>query len=180
MLPFGIPPVMWLAKIKALVLHGFPTTTTLMFLFAVSFEKIIYTSSPYAHVFGSLDEDLGVAHQQVASLHPRSSGLSAHQESVLRIFESLAENVRFLFLSYQSLVVGADDALDEGEGTVVQLHCDTLKSLESLRQLDELENDWLVLAQHVTTGNAENQGVADSACSSSDSDSDGGFLELHS
>jgi hypothetical protein len=31
-----IPPVTWFAKINALVLHGLPTTTTLMFLLAVS------------------------------------------------------------------------------------------------------------------------------------------------
>lgn len=90
------------------------------------------------HMLGGLDEDFGVAHQQVTSFHARASGFGANEKSELRVFETF------------SLVVSADDALDEREGAVIEFHGDTLEGLQSLGQLDELENDGLIFAKHLS------------------------------
>lgn len=41
-----------------------------------------------------------------------------------------------------------------------------------LRDIDEVEDDWLVIAEHVSIGDSEEHGVADLTCGSSDGHSD--------
>lgn len=51
-----------------------------------------------------------------------------------------------------------------------------LQSVEGLWDIDQMEDDWLVLAEHLTTGNSEDQRVANLASSTGDSDSNWWFL----
>ena len=74
-------------------------------------------------------------------------------------------------------VVGADNTLEEGEGAVSELHGDALEGLLGLGDIDEVEDDGLVVAEHVAVGDPEEEGVADLSCGSSDGHPHG-FLGL--
>jgi hypothetical protein len=49
-----------------------------------------------------------------------------------------------------------------------------------LSDFQQLQNDWLVLAEHVAVGDAEQQGIADLAGSAGDSDAQWGFSHVES
>lgn len=91
------------------------------------------------------DEDLGVFLEEVTSFHAFGSWLSTNQEGSLDILETDLE------------VVGTDDFSQKREGAITQLHGDTRKSLLGLGDIDEVEDDGLVLAEHITVGNSEQQ-----------------------
>ena len=107
------------------------------------------------------DEDFGVFHEEVSSLLALSSGLCADEQSSLHIGEADLE------------IVSADDALEEGEGAVAELHGDSLECLLGLGDVNEVEDDWLVIAEHVSVGDSEEHGVADLSCSASHSHANG-------
>lgn len=58
------------------------------------------------------------------------------------------------------LLAGLDDSAEEGEGTILELHDGSLQFVECVWQLEELEDDWLVLAQHLSAGNAVDESIA--------------------
>ena len=70
-------------------------------------------------------------------------------------------------------VVGAHDVRQQREGAVVELHAHALERAEGLGDLEQLEDHRLVVAQHLTAGDAEQQGVADLAGSPGDGDAYG-------
>src|SRR5207344_1878318 len=69
-------------------------------------------------------------------------------------------------------VVGLLDPGEEREGAVLELHGHALERVERGRDLEELEDHRLV-AEHGTTGDAEEEAVADLAGGSGDGDADG-------
>jgi len=106
-------------------------------------------------------EDLGVSLQQISSLHTLGTGLGSDEKGVISTLEGLVG------------IVGLDDSSEEGEGTIVQLHRHTLERFQGGCQLKKLEDDGLVLAQHLTAGNTEEERVTDLSRGTSDGDTDG-------
>lgn len=109
------------------------------------------------------NENLGVFLQQVSSLHSGSSGFGSNQKSSFDVLESNFE------------IVSADNVSQKREGTISQLHSDSGKSLLSLRDIDKMEDDGLIVSEHVSVGDSEKHGVADLTGGSSNSDSNGLF-----
>ena len=54
------------------------------------------------------------------------------------------------------------------ESTVSELHSNTFKSFLSLRDIDEVEDDRLVITKHISMCNSEEERITDLSCSSSD------------
>ena len=69
-------------------------------------------------------------------------------------------------------IISADDFLEEGEGTVSELHGNSAESFLGLRNIDEMENDGLVVTKHISIGDTEEEGVADLTGCSCDGNSD--------
>lgn len=111
----------------------------------------------------SVNEDLAVVLKKVGSLHSGSSGLGTDEEGVVDVLEGLG------------LVSGGDDAAEEGEGAVVELHGDSSESVLGLREVEQVEDDGLVSSKHLSGSDSEEEGVRDLTGGSSDGDSDGGL-----
>lgn len=109
------------------------------------------------------DEDLGIFLEEVTSFHTFWSWLGTNQKGGLDVLETDLQ------------VVGTDDFSEKREGAVSQLHGDTSESFLGLWDIDEVEDDGLVLAEHITVGNSEQQWVADLSGGTSDGNSDGLF-----
>ena len=92
-------------------------------------------------------EDLGVLQQQVLALHARAARTGADQHGDIGVLE---RDLR---------VIGADHAGQQRERAVLQFHHHALeRGLRLLhRQLEHLQDDWLVLAQHFAGGDAEQE-----------------------
>jgi len=111
-----------------------------------------------------IDEDLTVVLQEVTSFHTRSSGLSTDEQSVVGVLETFGE------------LVAADNGVQKGESAILEFHGNTIEGTSGGGDIEQLEDDGLVLAQHVTVGNSEDGGITDVTSSTSDSDSDGVFV----
>jgi hypothetical protein len=108
-------------------------------------------------------EDLRVGGQQVGALHAGAARARADQQRVVGVLEGgLRVAVRF-------------HAGQQREGAVLQFHHHALERLLRLLvgDLEQLQDDGLVLAQHFARGDAEQQGVADLAGGAGDGDADG-------
>src|SRR5690554_2441818 len=108
-------------------------------------------------------EDRRVGFQQVLALHARAAGTRADQQGEVGVLEGDVG------------IVGGDDVLHQRKGAVVQLHHHTLEGFHGRGDLEQLQDDRLVLAQHVAGGDAEGEGVADLAGSAGDGNTDGLF-----
>ena len=110
-------------------------------------------------------EDLGVLQQQVLALHARAARTRTDQHRDVGILER------------DFGIVGADHAGQQRERAVLQLHHHALERGLGLvhRQLEHLQDDRLVLAEHFAGGDAEQQGVTDLAGGAGDGDTNGGF-----
>jgi hypothetical protein len=112
-----------------------------------------------------LDEDLGILEQQVLALHSGTAGLRAYEHGDRRILEG---NLR---------IGRAHHAGEQRECAVVELHHHALQG--GLRlvdgQLEELEDDGLVLAEHLARRDAEQEGIADLPGGAGDGNADGVF-----
>ena len=96
-------------------------------------------------------EDGAVGLQQVLALHALAARTGTHQQGIVGVLEG---NV---------WIVGDDDAGQQREGTVFQLHDHALDGCHGGSDVQQLQDDGLVLAQHVPVGDAEQQGVGDLA-----------------
>ena len=114
-----------------------------------------------------LDEDLGVLEQQVLALHARAARPRADQQGDVGVLE---RGLR---------VAGAGHAGEQRKGAVLELHHDALERGLRLvdRQLEQLQDDRLVGAEHLAVGDAEQQAVADLAGGAGHRDADGFFHE---
>ncbi len=111
------------------------------------------------------DEDLAVVLEQISPFHPGAARLGADQQAPVCIFEC---GVR---------IAGQDHVLQQRESAVLQLHRHAaqclLRSFD--RDLQELEDHRLVLAQHLARRDPEQQGVADVAGRAGDRHTNGTF-----
>ena len=116
-----------------------------------------------------LDEDLAVVLQQVGALHAGPTGLAAHQDRPVDVGEGLPRVPR------------EHQAAQQREGAVVELHGDALQRLLNLvdRDLQQLEDDRLVLAERLAGGDARKDRVADLARGARDGDAQRGLLGAH-
>ncbi len=106
-------------------------------------------------------EDRAVGLQQVLAEHARPARHRADEDRDLGSVETL-----------HGIVVGFD-AREQREGAVVELHDDAVDRAHGGLDVDELEDDRLVLAEHVASGDAKEQAVTDLASSSGDGDANG-------
>jgi hypothetical protein len=108
-------------------------------------------------------EDGAVDGQQLGTLHARAARTRAHQQRVVGVLEG-AHRVAVGFHAGQ-----------QREGAVLELHDHALQCVLGLLvgDLQQLQDDGLVLAQHLAGGDAEQQGVADLASSAGDGDANG-------
>ncbi len=112
-----------------------------------------------------LDEDLGVLGQQVLALHARTARLCSHQQRDVAIPKGALR------------IVGGDHAGQQREGAVVDLHHHAPQRLLRLLvgDLQQLQNDGLLGAEHVSVGDPEQQAVPDLSGGTGDRDAHGGF-----
>ena len=96
-------------------------------------------------------EDPAVDAEQVLPFHSCLAGHRPDQQSERGAPKGRREVARRL------------DVDEKGEGAVLQLHHDTLERLHSRLDLEQAQHDRLVLAEHLTGRDAEEQRVADLA-----------------
>ena len=111
------------------------------------------------------DEDFAVVLEQVGAFHARATGLGTHEQDPVGVFET------------HSGVGGLDDAFEQGEGAVIQLHGDAGEGGQWLfkGRFDELEDHRLIRAKHGTRSDAEEESVTDLTGGAGDCDFNGGF-----
>jgi hypothetical protein len=108
-------------------------------------------------------KDLGVGHQEVLALHAGAARARADQQRCLAILEGYFG------------VVGGDDLVERGEGAVIEFHHHTRELRQRRRDLEQVQVDRSIAAQHLSRGDAEGEGVADLAGRAGDGDIDCGF-----
>ena len=86
-----------------------------------------------------IDEDSTVVLEEVGTLHAWATGLGTDEEVVVDIPEGRAQIAR------------DHDFVEEWEGAIVKLSLDTLEDLLLERQVEQVQDDTLVLAQELTT-----------------------------
>ena len=64
-------------------------------------------------------------------------------------------------------VISANDISEKWEGAISQFHGDSRKCFLGLRDINEVEDDGLIISQHISMGNSEEERVADLSCGSS-------------
>ena len=69
----------------------------------------------------------------------------------------------------------ATDLIQQWKRAIVQFHHDTLQRLESRRDFDQMQFDWLIRAKQAARGDSGKQGVSDLAGRAGDSDFYGRF-----
>jgi hypothetical protein len=106
-------------------------------------------------------EDGAVGREQVGALHALLARHGPHQQRVVDALEGLAG------------IVGADDPGQQREGAVLELHAYAVEGADRLGDLQQVEDHGLVVAQHLPARDPEQEGVADLACSTGDSDANG-------
>ena len=94
-------------------------------------------------------ENLGIGLQQITALHTGPAWASTDQQRVVNIVEAVFH------------VVMQRDGMQQRVGTVFQLHRQTTKRLHTIRHFDQLQNHRLILAEHLTAGDLEQQVVTD-------------------
>ena len=106
-------------------------------------------------------EDFGVGLQQIGAFHAGAARACADQHRVLDAFEG--------FLG----VRGADDALHQRESAVVDLHDRALELFKGIRNVQQLQDHRLILAEHVARGDAEDKRIRDLAGGAGNRNADG-------
>jgi hypothetical protein len=109
-------------------------------------------------------EDLRVREQQVLALHAGPARARADQHGVVAVLEG---GLR---------VVGRDHAVQRREGAVQEFHDDAAERGQCGRDLEQVQVDRTVAAQHLPGGDAECERIADLAGAAGDRDG-GGFLQ---
>ena len=111
--------------IRQLVLAGLPTTSTCTSSAACVGQRLALGG-----------EDGAVGREQVAPLHARRAGPGADEQGVVDVAEGAVG------------VVGLHDAAEQRERAVVELHHHALSSVEGRGDLQQVEDDRLVGAEH--------------------------------
>ncbi len=145
----------WAAAIMQLVLHGLPTTTT-----RASSEATSSMALPWP------TKILPLSFSRSARSMPGPRGLEP-----TRMHQSASLNATF------GSPVSTMPA-QEREGAVVELHRDALERLLDRldRDLEQLQDDRLVLAEHLARGDARQDAVADLTGGAGDGDAERSLL----
>ncbi len=134
------------------MLAGFPTTRTRTSRAGARRDR-----------FALRPEDGAVGGEQILPLHPRTARPRADQEGDVDVAEALFDVRR------------RDDAVEQREGAVAELHRDPLERRQRRRNLDEVQDDRLVRSEEIAGGDAEEDGVADISGGAGDRDMLGFF-----
>ena len=110
-------------------------------------------------------EDLRVREQEVLALHAGAARARADQHRVVAVLEGRLR------------VVGRDDAVERREGAVGELHHDAGERGQRGRDLEQLQVDRAVGAEHLPGRDAEGERVADVAGGAGDGDGGGFFSQ---
>ncbi len=94
-------------------------------------------------------EDLAVDVEEVFALHASLARHAADQDGPVRTLEALVQ------------IRGRRDAVQEGEGAVIQFHHHTTQGRQGGLDLDQAESDRLVRAKDGARGDAEEEGITD-------------------
>jgi hypothetical protein len=108
-------------------------------------------------------EDLGVTHKEITALHTLGAGLGTDEKGSIDINEGL-----------NGVIKGVDTA-EERISTILKLHNDTLQSLLSGREIQQVELDGGGLTEHGTRGDAEEESISDVTSGTSDGNLNGGL-----
>jgi len=106
---------------------------------------------------------MAIGFEQVLAFHAGATRACADQQSVVGILEG---DIR---------IVRCDDAGERTEGAVVEFHNDTLQRGQGGRNFEQLQDDGLIVAQHLTGGDTEGELIADLAGCACDYDTYGCF-----
>ncbi len=132
------------------MLAGLPTTNTL----TVGARTVVEGLALGA-------EDATVGLEQIGSLHALLAWHGTHEKCIVAVSESDVG------------VVGLHHAVEKGKGAVVELHVHTVESTEGRGDLEQLQDHGLVVAEQLTTRDAEQQRIADLTGCAGDGDSHG-------
>ncbi len=124
-------------------------------------EHLAIRRGVFCNGFALTHEDLTVDAEQILALHAGLTGHGPHEHAPVGVFES------------DSRVIRGHNFFHEGEGAVIQLHHHAMQLIQTGSDFEQLKNDGLILAQHVSGSNAEKQGISDIAGSTGHSDSYG-------
>ena len=115
--------------------------------------------------FALYRKDLRIRFQQILALHTRAAWTCTHQQRNISVFEG------------GHRVSVCSHAGEQRECTVVYFHHHAFQRFLCflVRDLQQLKNNGLVLAEHVAIGDAEQQGIADLTCGASNGYSHGSF-----
>ena len=124
-----------------------------------------------AHVGGGVlldgaalaDEDLAVDAEEFLAFHPGLAGHAADEQGPVHAGEAAVQ------------ITGDLDALEQRERAVLKFHRHTLQGGQRRLDLDQLENDRLVLAEHLAAGETGENGVTDLAGCAGHRDTNGFF-----
>ena len=108
-------------------------------------------------------EDLSVGSEQILALHTRAARTSADEQCVIGVLEcGVRVTMRF-------------HAGEQRERAVFELHHHALECLLRflVGDLEQLQDDRLVLAQHLAGSDTEQQRIADLASGAGDGDTNG-------
>ena len=72
-------------------------------------------------------------------------------------------------------VIGCHDALEQRKRAILQLHDDALQRRQRRRDLQQVQDDRLILAQHIPRRDTEQKSVADLTGCACNGNSDGSF-----
>lgn len=91
------------------------------------------------HGLTSVDEDLAVVLEEVGALHAGATGLGADHEGVVDVLEG------------NTLAVGDDDVVEQRESAIMELSLDSLESVLSLGEVEQVEDHSLVGTEELAT-----------------------------
>ena len=122
----------------------------------------------HAHVAGGVllnrlalaDENFAVRAEQILALHAGLARRGADEQAPVHVLETFVE------------IAGGDDAFEQRERAVLDLHHRALESFQDFRHVhfDEVEDDGLVRPEHFAGGDAEQEGITDLAGGAGDCD----------
>lgn len=103
-------------------------------------------------------ENLSVGAEEITTLHAGTTRFGTHEHRDINVLEA------------DKRVSGPNDLVNEGIGTVVELHDEALENFLSCGQLDQVKNHLLVGSKHAALGNKIAKESTDGTGSAGNSD----------
>ena len=108
-------------------------------------DGLAVTGSVVVDGLADIDEDSAVVLEKVSTLHTWAAGLGTDEEVVVDILEGSGK------------VRGDNDFIEKGEGAIVELSLNTTEDLLLERQVEQVKDHTLVLAEEFTTRQREQE-----------------------